>query len=79
VPVLLYYMLGVAFPDGRPFEGLIALAVYGAATALNLALSILGTGAEVAGWLWVVTAIVWFLAAFYGLLRAPDELEALRT
>jgi hypothetical protein len=78
VPVLLYFMLGLAFPDGRPTEGLIALTTYGAAAAISLILSLLGVDSWVLGWLWAGTAAVWFLAAFYALFRAPEELEALR-
>lgn len=78
VPFAIYYLLGLAFPDGRPIEGLLALAVYGSAAALSLALSLLATDSWVVGWAWGATVVVWCLAAFYALFRAPDELEALR-
>lgn len=79
VPFIVYFMLGLAFPDGRPAEGLIALATYGAAAAIDLTLSLLGADSWVLGWVWAATAVVWFLAAFYALFRAPEELEALRS
>jgi hypothetical protein len=78
VPFVVYFMLGLAFPDGRPTEGLIALTTYGAAATVNLTLSLLGADSWIQGWVWVATAGVWFLAAFYALFRAPEELEALR-
>lgn len=78
VPFLLYSMLGVAFPEGRPAEGITALAVYGGTVVLNLVLSV----AQLAFWVtsiaWAVTASVWLAAAFYGIWRAPAELEARR-
>jgi hypothetical protein len=70
-------MLGLTFPDRRPTEGLVALAAYGAAAAVSLALSLLGADSWVVVWVWAATAVVWFLAAFYALFRAPEELEAL--
>jgi hypothetical protein len=79
VPVLLYYMLGMAFPDGRPAEGLVSSVMYGGAVILNLAVSILGVDLWIGEWAWGLTAAVWALSAFYALFRAPDELEALRT
>jgi hypothetical protein len=78
VPFVIYYMLGMAFPDGRPTEGLLALAAYGSAAALSLALSLLAIDPSVIAWAWGATVLVWSLAAFYALFRAPDELEALR-
>jgi len=78
VPFVIYYMLGMAFPDGRPIEGLLALTAYGSAAALSLALSLLAIDSWVVGWAWGATVVVWSLAAFYALFRAPDELEALR-
>ena len=78
VPFVLYIMLGMAFPNGRPIEGLLALAAYGSATALSLALSLLAVDSWVVGWAWATTVVIWSLAAFYALFRAPDELEALR-
>jgi len=78
VPFVLYFMQGLAFPDGRPTEGLIALTTYGGAAAINLTLSLIGLDSWVLGWVWAGTATVWFLAAFYALFRAPEELEALR-
>jgi len=78
VPFVIYYMLGMAFPDGRPTEGLLALAAYGSAAALSLALSLLSIDSWVAGWAWGATVVVWSLAAFYALFRAPRELEGLR-
>jgi len=78
VPFVIYYMLGMAFPDGRPIEGLLALAAYGSAAALSLALSLLSIDSWVAGWAWGATVVVWSLAAFYALFRAPRELEGLR-
>jgi hypothetical protein len=78
VPFVVYYMLGMAFPDGKPIEGLVALAAYGSAAALSLALSLLAVDSWVVGWAWGATVVVWSLAAFYALFRAPDELEALR-
>jgi hypothetical protein len=77
VPFVIYFMLGIAFPQGRPAEGLIALTTYGAAVTINLVLSLLGIDSWAVGWVWAATAVVWFLASFYALFRAPDELEAL--
>jgi hypothetical protein len=78
VPFVVYFMLGMAFPGGRPAESLVALTTYGAAAAISLALSLLGLDSWAVGWVWAATAVIWFLAAFYALFRAPDELEALR-
>jgi hypothetical protein len=79
VPFVLYFMLGIGFPDGRPTEGLVALTTFGAAAVVDLALSLSGIDSWVVGWVWAATAVVWFLAAFYALFRAPEELEALRS
>jgi hypothetical protein len=78
VPLLLYYMLGVAFPDKRPVEGLAAVTVYAVAAVVNLAIVVSGVDAWLLGWTWGVTAVIWIGAAFYALFRAPEELEALR-
>jgi hypothetical protein len=79
VPFVIYFMLGMAFPQGRPVEGLIAVVTYGIAAVINLAVSLIGIDSWVMGWVWAATAVVWLLAAFYALFRAPDELEALRS
>jgi hypothetical protein len=78
VPFVIYFMLGIGFPGGRPAEGLVALTAFGVAADINLALSLSGIDSWVVGWVWAATAVVWFLAAFYALFRAPEELEALR-
>jgi hypothetical protein len=78
VPFVIYFMLGIGFPGGRPVEGLVALTAFGAAAVINLAISLSGIDSWVVGWVWAAAAVVWFLAAFYALFRAPEELEALR-
>jgi hypothetical protein len=75
VPFVIYYMLGMAFPDRKPIEGLLALAAYGSAAALSLALSLLAIDSWVVGWAWGATVVVWCLAAFYALFRAPTSLR----
>jgi hypothetical protein len=79
VPFLLYIPIRAVFPDRRPVEILVAIAVYGATAAISFVLSLAGAGSWAIGWAWVATSMVWFLAAFYALYRAPDELEALRS
>jgi hypothetical protein len=55
-----------------------ALASYVSSASLGLILAVAGIDVWLIPWAWAATAIAWFFAAFYGLFRAPEELEALR-
>jgi hypothetical protein len=85
IPFLLYRLMSLTLPDKRPAEGLIALATFAAAAAISLAVTLRGAVIygytypyQTLGWVWGLTALVWFLVASFALFGAPDELEALR-
>jgi hypothetical protein len=78
VPFVIFYLLGLAFPGKRPIEGVLAVSAYGASAAISLVLSIVGAYPWLPPLAWSVTVAVWLFAAIFSLLRAPDELEALR-
>jgi hypothetical protein len=88
IPLLLYRLMSLAFPDRPPAEGRIALTTFAVAAAISLigTLRALAVGFgfdanyyQVLGWVWEATALVWFLSAVYALFSAPDVLEALRS
>jgi hypothetical protein len=74
---LLYYALGLSFPEGPPFEGVAALSSFGVAIAGSVILLLsVGVSAEVVriyGLLWGATVIIWAASALYARTRKPSE------
>jgi hypothetical protein len=77
VEIFIYYALKFSFPNKIPFEGILALVSYGACVVLSFFVSLITTSYLIIDIGWGVTIAVWLFCSFYGLWKAPEELEPL--
>jgi hypothetical protein len=78
--IILYYGLKLAFPEKIPIEGALVVMSYAFIVILSLVLSAIALATGVSTPIlfpWIATVLLWFLASFYAILHARDELEGL--
>ena len=72
----MYYGLKASFPKNLPWEGIVAVVVYGFSTTASLVAAILNVNSSVYPLLWAPTIIVLLLASLRSQLeKAPQPLE----
>lgn len=77
IAIFLAVQLRASFPEGIPFEGLLASFSFGLSASLGLLLSILGFS-SFSTVLWFFTVVCWFLSSYLSFERSQEELELSR-
>lgn len=75
--VLIYGYLRRSFPDGVPFEGILAVATYGVGVAASFMLALLTGSPLLPALPWTIVIAVWLFASIFSFKRAPEELVEL--
>lgn len=79
-PFIILYGLKLSFPEKPPIEGVLVALSYAFIVVLSFVLSAIAMATGISTSIlipWIATVLIWFLASFYALLHARDELGVL--
>ncbi len=77
VPFLIYFLLGLTFPDRLPIEGALAIISYEISAIMSLIVSLPGMvswGTSIITYLWTITALIWISASILRPTTRPGRI-----